>query len=214
MTKAWIPALGALLAACALAAPASADTPKRAAAGATSKNAFVVLVGISKYDDKQIKPRAHAEADVQALYDLVTSKDHLGADPRNVRLLLGSKDAKRGGEPATRANILKALKWVAGEARPDDLVILTFVGQGGPLGESGDSRCYFASDSTFKNRAKDAVAAEEIEEALKSLKSKQFCVFLDVNFKGFVDSAVGPRAIAEPNLGKAPYKEFLGDDGT
>src|SRR5262249_19196995 len=114
----------------------------------------------------------------------------------------------------TRANVLQSLKWAVGAAKPDDLVLLAFIGQGGPLGESGDSRCYFASDSTFKNRAKDAVAAEEIEEALKPLKSKQFCVFLDVNFKGFADQGNGPRAIAEPNLGKAPYKEFLGDDGT
>jgi C-terminal peptidase prc len=211
MTKAWIAALGGLLAALALSAPANADTPKPAKAG---KSAYVVLVGISKYEDKQIKPRPHAEADAQALHDLFTAKDYLGADPRNVRLLLGDKDAKRNSQPATRANLLKALKWVAAEAGPDDLVIFAFIGQGGPLGESGDSRCYFTADSTFKNRAKDAVAAEEIEEALKPLKSKQFCVFLDVNFKGFTDTSAGPKAIAEPTLGKAPYKEFLGDDGT
>src|SRR5262245_65409940 len=123
MTKAWIPALGGLIAALALAAPASADNPKPAPARA-GKTAYVVLVGISKYDDKQILPRAHAEADAQALYDLFTSKDYLGADPKNVRLLLGSKDAKRGSEPATRANVLASLKWAVGAARADDLVLL------------------------------------------------------------------------------------------
>src|SRR5439155_7240639 len=39
---------------------------------------YVVLVGIDKYQDAQIKPRKHAEADAQALYDLFTSKQHLG----------------------------------------------------------------------------------------------------------------------------------------
>src|SRR5262245_28181177 len=134
MTKAWIPALGGMLAALALVAPASADTPKPAAVAKAGKSAYVVLVGISKYEDKQIQPRPHAEADAQALYDLFTSKDHLGADAKNVRLLLGSKDAKRDSQEANRANVLKALKWAADEAGPNDLVVLSFIGQGGPLG--------------------------------------------------------------------------------
>ena len=52
-----------------------------------------VLIGISDYADKQIKPRAKAEEDVKALYDLLTNKDYLGADKENVRLLLGHEDA-------------------------------------------------------------------------------------------------------------------------
>ena len=36
---------------------------------------YVVLVGIDKYADPQIKSRRHAEADARALYDLFTSKD-------------------------------------------------------------------------------------------------------------------------------------------
>src|SRR5262249_33268260 len=123
-------------------------------------------------------------------------------------------EAGKGAERATRENILKALKWVADEAKSDDRVIFAFVGQGGPLGESGDRRCYFTVDSTFKGRDKDAVAAHEIGEALKALKSKKFCTFLDVDFRGFEAPDGAPRAIADATLGKAPYKEFLGDDGT
>ena len=33
---------------------------------------YVVLVGIDKYQDPQIKSRKHAEADAKALYDLFT----------------------------------------------------------------------------------------------------------------------------------------------
>src|SRR5947208_1083830 len=54
-----------------------------------------VLVGISKYADKQIKARKHAENDAKALYDLVTNNDYLGIAPKNVRLLLGKEDEKR-----------------------------------------------------------------------------------------------------------------------
>src|SRR5262245_62137292 len=73
---------------------------------------LVVLVGIDKYNDSQIKPRQHAEADAAAIYDLFVSKEHLGVSPKNVKLLLGSSDGKRPSEPATRANILSALTWI------------------------------------------------------------------------------------------------------
>src|SRR5579859_8049388 len=84
----------------------------------------VVLVGINQYADEQILPRPHAEADVQALYDLFTSKDNLALPPENVRLLLGKPDAKRPSQLATHANILKAIRWAATEAGREDLVII------------------------------------------------------------------------------------------
>src|ERR1022692_2003746 len=69
---------------------------------------YVVLVGIDKYNDGQIKPRQHAEADAQALYDLFTSRDYLGVPKQNIKLLLGAPDKKRDSEEASRANILEA----------------------------------------------------------------------------------------------------------
>ena len=50
---------------------------------------FVVAVGIDKYPDVQIKPRKHAEADAQALYDLATSNDFLGAPPDDLTRVVG-----------------------------------------------------------------------------------------------------------------------------
>src|SRR5262249_52874202 len=96
------------LAALVLAAPACPALQRRLHAAAAKKpsNPHVVLIGISDYADKQIKPRPHAEDDIKALYDLFTNKDFLGAKPENVRLLLGKKDEKRPSKPATRANIL------------------------------------------------------------------------------------------------------------
>jgi C-terminal peptidase prc len=171
----------------------------------------VVLIGISNYADKQIKPRPLAEDDVKALYDLLSDKKFLGNEAASVQLLLGSEDAGRKSKPATRDNILKALNQVSRDAKTNDLVIFAFIGEGCPLGESGDRHGYFASDSTFKGRDKDAVAASEIQDALKNLKAQHFCAFVDVDFKGFTDA---PKGLAEPSLGTTPYKEFLGDDGT
>lgn len=177
---------------------------------ASAPQPYVVLVGISKYTDPQIKPRAHAEDDVRALYDLLTSKDYLGIDTKHIRLLLGSEDAKRGSEVASTENVRKAVRWVAANARAKDPVLFAFFGNGGPLGELGDRRCYFTSDSTFKGRAKDALAAADLGEDLKNLKSQHFTAFVDVDFKGFK----GDAQSTEPRLGESPYKEFLGDDGS
>jgi C-terminal peptidase prc len=169
-------------------------------------HAYVVLVGVSEYADQQIKPRPQAEADVKALYDLLTNKDYLGVDAAHVRLLLGNPDPQRKSEPATHENIVKALRWAITQAGRDDLVLFAFIGQGGPLGER---TCLFASDSTFKERAKNAVAAAEIEQELEKLKSQRFAVLLDVNFKGF---DVGKESISEPNVIGVPQTFGLGHD--
>jgi C-terminal peptidase prc len=204
--------VGVLVVALALASRVAAEAPR--ARQDDKPRTFAVVVGISKYADDHILPRPHAEADARALYKLLANKDYLGVPPENGRLLLGNPDDKTGEKKATRAAFLDALNWLAKEARPNDLVILSFVGQGGPLGESGDRRCYFLADSTFKDRHKDAVGSEEIEDVLKKLRSKHFCVFLDIDFKGFKSEQKTGQAIAEPTLGKAPYREFLGDDGS
>ncbi|MFM7151056.1 MAG: S41 family peptidase [Gemmataceae bacterium] len=192
----------------ALGRPVQGESPNPAIAKGQT---YVLLVGISEYADKQIKPRPKAEADARSLYQLFTDKEYRGVKPENIRLLVGKSDNK--DEVANRANFLKAMRWISDVAKPEDTVVFGFVGQGGPLGESGDRRCYFLSDSTFANRDKDAVASEEIEDILKKYKGKRFCVFLDVDFKGFSEEGTG-LAISEPTLGKTPYKEFLGDDGS
>jgi C-terminal peptidase prc len=212
MTRAMLTRwLGAVVFAAVLAVPLRAAEDKAAPASVAqaSGQPYVVLVGISNYADKQIKPRVHAEDDAKALYNLLTDKKFLAVDAKHSRLLLGDPSKAPGSEAATRANILKALHWIADNAKSSDLVIFGFFGEGGPLGEHGDHRCYFASDSTFKGRNKDAVAASEVGEALKNLKSQRFCVMLDVNFKGFTTD---DKKVAEPTLGTNPYKEFLGDD--
>jgi carboxyl-terminal processing protease len=204
MTKAMLKGLlGAFILAAVAAGPALAAEPK-------PSQPHVVLVGISDYPDKQINSRPHAEDDAKALYDLFTNKGYLGADADHVRLLLGKEDAQRKSQPATKENIVKALEWLRDEARPDDLVIFAFLGEGASLGERGDRRCYLAVDSTIKGRDKDAVASSTMGEILDQVKSQKFCALIDVNFKGFTTKEPVPEA----TLGTPPYKEFLGDDGT
>ena len=177
--------------------------------------AHVVVVGISKYKDPQIKERPNAENDAIALFNIFADSKYLGLTKENGTLLLGKPEkAKIDGHQAieaTRENILNALKNIVSKANPEDLVIFTFIGEGGPLGDSGDRRCYFTSDSTFQDRDKNALASSDISDVLKNLKSNKFCTFLDIDFKGFQSKG---KSVAEATLGTNPYQEFLGDDGS
>ncbi|MBI1917650.1 MAG: caspase family protein [Planctomycetes bacterium] len=209
MRRIWLTAVVLLALAC-----PTLQNPLRAAEESARKPSrpHIVLIGISHYADEHIKSRPHAEDDVKALYDLFTSKDYLGADPKNVRLLLGKEDGKRNSKAATRENILDAVKWLASDAKRDDLVLFAFIGQGCSLGERGERTCYFASDSTLKGREKNAVAAADLAPEFDKLKTRHLAVFLDLNFKGF--DAGKDASIPEASLGEVPYKEFLGDDKT
>src|SRR5690349_2254002 len=129
MTKAMFTGLltAALLAVAAVVPARAAET------AAKPSQPHVVLVGISDYADKLITPRPHAEDDVQAPDDPFTSQDHPRGDAEHGRLLLGKEDAGRKSQPATHDNIVKALEWLRDDAKPDDLVIFAFFGEGGSL---------------------------------------------------------------------------------
>lgn len=75
-----------------------------------------------------------ADNDAKALYDLFTNKGYLGAETDHVRLLLSKPDEKRKSQPATSANILKAIRWLAENSKKDDLAIFAFVGEVRPAG--------------------------------------------------------------------------------
>src|SRR5215216_115552 len=77
----------------------------------------VVIIGVGEFKDPLVTPRKFAEDDAKALYDLLTSKDHLGVDKDHIKLLLGKKDEKRGSEEATRENVLNAVKWLVKSAK-------------------------------------------------------------------------------------------------
>ena len=126
---------GAVLALGLLALPLRAEQPQ--AEKDKTSQPYVVLVGISNYADKQIKSRPHAEDDAKALFEVFTDKKYLGADAAHSRLLLGDSAKVPGSEPATRDNILKALHWIAENAKTNDLVIFGFFGEGGPVGDTG-----------------------------------------------------------------------------
>src|SRR5262249_47612353 len=120
---------------------------------------------------------------------------------------LGNADPKRPSEKATRANILQAITWLEKNTKANDLVIFGFLGEGAPLGERS---CYFAVDSTFKDRDKDAVAGAELEGHLEKVASQKFLALIDVDFLGF-DPGKEPMPDFNNN---SLVRDFLGSDET
>src|SRR5262249_42147290 len=140
------------------------------------------------------------------LYDLFTNKDYLDTPADHVKLLLGTKDEKRPSEVATKEHILAALDWAIEKAGANDLVLFAFIGEGAPV---GDPTCFFATDSTVKERVKNALLTAELEQHLTKLKSQRFCGLIDVNFKGFDNTQ--KEKLVEPNALDL-YKAFIGND--
>ena len=155
---------------------------------------YAIVVAAGEFSDKQIKERPTGENDARAIYDLLIDKTVVGVEKENIQLFLAGKDEKRNALPATKENVIKALKDLSGKATKEDLVFIVMIGQGAA---AGDRACVFLSDSTFKDRAKNALFAAEIEQEFKTFKSERLCVLLDLNLKGF---DAGKESVLEPNI--------------
>jgi C-terminal peptidase prc len=192
MRQAWWP--GAVAAFLLTISGFSSAAEEKAPPAPGSGHTYVVLVGSGTYTDPVIKARPVAEQDAQALYDTFTDAKYLGVPADHIKLFLGSADAKRNAQSATKANILAAVKWVVDSAKKDDLVIFALLGQGA---SAGDRTCFFTHDSKFTERTKTAVLAADIELALEKLKSQRLVALVDVSYKGYDP---GKEKVAEPNL--------------
>ena len=190
--------LGAVAAAVAL----FAGGPARAEDKIIKPQTHAVVVGVGAFADKDIKPRATADADAKAIASLLADKAVGGVPADRLHLLLSAADEKVAATLGTKENILNAVKEAAGKVGKDDTLLVYFVMQGAT---SGEKPCLFATDSTFKDRVKDAIFAADIEAQLKDLKSGQVCVFLDFNLKAYESK----ESILLPNVNEF-VRVFLG----
>ncbi|MEO2090859.1 MAG: caspase family protein, partial [Gemmataceae bacterium] len=180
--------------------PPATDKPAAApAADKPPQGPYVVVVGVSDTADPTIQPRPTADADAKAVYDLFADKKHFDVAPDRLVLLTSKEDEKRKGRKATRENIVKAVHEAAAKTGKDDLLILAFFGRGA---SSGDSTCFFAADSTFKERGKTGVLGTDLETEMKAAKQARLLFVMDVAFKGFDP---GKETVVEPTL-----KDILG----
>src|SRR5262245_12468963 len=189
MNSRWLnPSFVALIVVVLSAGLASGDGPQTRA----------VVIGISRYVDTTIQPRAHAEDDAKALCEVSRDQRCIGLPAENVRLLTGVD--------ATRDKILAAIDWLAKESDPNDTALFFFFGQGAGLDKSGRQVGFLAYDSTVADRGATAVACETMQARWDKLACR-FGVFLDISLTGYAI----PTGEDEPS--PAGFARcFLGDD--
>jgi C-terminal peptidase prc len=174
-----------------LAAPTlRADEP-----AAKSSGPYVVIVGAGEFQDAAIKPRPTADADAQALYDVLSDPRYFDVKPERIKLFLSKADEKRHAAVANHDAIAKAIDAATAATGKDDLIILAFFGRGAT---SGDKTVFLTPDTVFKDRATTAlVFGSDLEAAFKKVKTQKVFFILDIAWKGYDP---GTEKIAEPTL--------------
>jgi carboxyl-terminal processing protease len=186
----WLFRLGALAVAVVFSA---AGPDARADDKAPKPHTHAVVIGVGNFADSDIKPRPTADEDARTIAGLLTDKAIGQVPSENVAVLLSKADEKFAAKEATKANILAAVGDAAKKVGQHDTLILYLVMQGAT---SGEKPCVFATDSTFKDRAKNGLFAGDLEPELKGLKSEQVLVFIDFNLK----AAVTKESLLAPNI--------------
>ena len=106
---------------------------------------------------------------------------------------------------ATKEAVIKALETAMKETGKDDLLILAFFGRGSSVAEKP---CFFTKESTFKDRAKNALTSTDLEPIFKKhLKGHKLLWLMDVSYKG-IDA--GKEKALEPSL--SDYLKMVFDE--
>jgi hypothetical protein len=135
-------------------------------------SSIALVIGINSYQDARFVPLGEAEADAQAMANL------LAGAPYNftVDLLLG--------EQATRSNILQHLFRLR-SAQPDDRSIIYFAGHGYTLTDNfGAETGYLAAADTVPEEDFTALELDEITNLRRQSKAKHITFIFDACFSG------------------------------
>lgn len=85
-------------------------------------NTYAIIIGISKYNDPEIKSLEYAHRDAKEFYNFLKSQSGGSVPEKNIRLLLDSA--------ATFGEMYSAMKWVSDESKENDRVYFYFSGHG------------------------------------------------------------------------------------
>jgi uncharacterized caspase-like protein len=161
---------------------------------------YAVIVGVSQYQDPNIKDLKYADADAQLYYDFLRSAKGGSVPEKNITLLLNEK--------ATRGNIIKALNNQFKGAFEEDLVIIYIASHGLPSSR-GNKLFFLGTDTDRDNLEGSAVAQSEFDEAINSSRAQKKVWIADACHSGTVVSTQtaivggtmrGEREIAEATM--------------
>jgi uncharacterized caspase-like protein len=172
-------------------------------------NAYALIIGISEYQNANIRKLNYTHADAQAFYDLLIDPQRAGFQKDNVRLLLDAA--------ATRTQILKAVnQWLFSRVTPDSTLMIFFAGHGGEEQdkcdpETGRKAYYFLPwDADPEDMATTGVSQSDFQKLLRTLRSQRMVIFLDACHSTGVAKG-GARDIA--TVAAPKYEAFAEGEG-
>jgi uncharacterized caspase-like protein len=154
-----------------------------------------ILIGIDKYRDPNIRTLSYAQADAEALKDLI--EDRIHPVERQIHLLLN--------EEATKRNVMIAIgETLPRIANPEDLILLYFACHGSPETDASPdeiSRYLVVHDTEYDNIYATGIDMErELPRWYERIrKPKLVLLFIDACFSG----RAGGRTFEGPHLSLA-----------
>ncbi len=148
------------------------------------KNAYGVVIGIGKYEDKNIPTLKYAKEDALEIYNILTDPKYGNFPKENVRLLLD--------EQATLTEIRSAMgTFLARKAGKDDMVCIYFAGHGSPeIDPTGNADDKLEKFIVPYNAKKDdlfgyGLSMDTVRKILdERIKSKRAVFFIDSCYSG------------------------------
>jgi len=172
---------------------------------------YAVIIGVSKYQDQDIRSLKFARADAENIHKLVIDPEGGGFPEENVRLLVD--------EQATRESIIKAVgAWLPGQVKPGDMVLLFYAGHGGveadTTGEEpdGNSKYLIPYDSELGGLFSTAILNSTMTMMLQRIHSNQMIFLIDCCYSGGAVKAAAIRSVSPPgtNVETDVYSDFSG----
>jgi hypothetical protein len=154
---------------------------------------WALVIGISQFEDSQLKPLAYSSKDARDFADLLL-------DPKVGRFEASHVHALTSGEVTTR-QLKQELNWLARSASEDDLVVIFLASHGTPRNYDTAEVNYIATSDTKVVPADDLFATSlpmaDLSDIVRTrVKSLRTVIFLDTCHSGAATTSLPDRASA------------------
>jgi hypothetical protein len=150
------------------------------------RQAWLLAVGLSKYQEQEIPSLRFAKTDAEQVRDWFEKQQSAGVSTDNLRVLFD--------EQATRENLLTQIDWLRKQAMPEDLVIVYFAGHGAPElasdGKGVEAKYLVLYDTNPGKLFATGLPLDELTQRLDKVKAKTQVVILEACYAGAVGQEV------------------------
>jgi len=166
---------------------------------------YALLVGVGDYDNPSINDLPACVNDVE---DLATMLQEANRGGFEVMKLVSNKTPQKDDDP-TGTSVLRSLKAIVNQAKPEDLLLFYFSGHGYYLKNTEESYLLTEeADVDFLNRT--ALSSRDLNSILDTAKAKKIITIFDSCHAGGVTLA---KATDAESLPKSYYEAFVSSEG-